>query len=92
VLHELAHTITVREYGVYVAGHGWQFCAVYLGLVLCILGREKHDVLKAAFKAHRIRFTPPRPKRQLMSEQRTQLTERLAAAREAKTAKTEPRP
>jgi putative metallohydrolase (TIGR04338 family) len=37
VLHELAHTICQREHN-WVAGHGWQFCAIYLKLALYMMG------------------------------------------------------
>lgn len=84
VLHELAHTICQREHGTMIAGHGWQFCAIYLKLVLYLLGREAHDALKAAFKANRVRFTAPRPRRALTPEQRAVLANRLEAVRAAK--------
>lgn len=80
VLHELAHTLTRRQFGVYVAGHGWQFCAVYLRLVLLFMGRAAHDALKASFKERRVRF---RPKRQVVisTERRLELAARLREAR-----------
>lgn len=81
VVHELAHTITRRVYGCNVAGHGWQFCAVYLKLVLYAMGREAHDALKADFKKCRVKFTAPRAKRQLTDEQRQALADRLALGR-----------
>lgn len=65
VLHELAHTICRRMHGVNVAGHGWQYAAIYLDLVWFGLGAEARDALKASFRQHRVRFTPkkgqPRP-------------------------------
>ncbi len=60
VLHELAHAVTHRQYGWATAGHGHEFCAVFLKLVLWHLGRDAHDRLKAGFKAHRVKFRPPR--------------------------------
>lgn len=82
VVHELAHTIALREYGRGdVAFHGWEFCATYLKLTLYAMGREAHDVLKAAFKANRVRYTAPRAKRQLTDEQRQALADRLALGR-----------
>lgn len=80
VLHELAHTITMRLGG-NEAFHGWQFCAVYLKLVLYMMGREAHDTLKAAFKANRVRFTEPRKRKPLDPEARAILVARLAAHR-----------
>lgn len=83
VIHELAHVVALREYGRYgdAAYHGWQFCSVYLKLTLYGMGREAHDVLKAAFKANRVRYTAPRAKRQLTDEQRQALADRLALGR-----------
>lgn len=80
VLHELAHTINARVNND-TAGHGWQFCSIYLTLTLHAMGREAHDALKAAFKANRVRYTAPRAKRQLTDEQRQALADRLALAR-----------
>jgi putative metallohydrolase (TIGR04338 family) len=60
VLHELAHVITIREhFSLRVAGHGWQFCGVFLKLVLYIMGREAHDALKASMKIYRVRYRRP---------------------------------
>jgi len=83
VLHELAHIMINREHGDRdtIASHGWQFCAAYLRLVLHVMGRQHHDALKASFKAHRVRFTKPRAKRELTPEQRAALVARMAAAR-----------
>lgn len=87
VIHEVAHIVTNRHYGDKrsgVAGHGWQFCAVFLDLVRFIMGKEAHDALKASFKEHKVRFTAPRKKKWLTPEQKAALAERLAAARAAK--------
>jgi putative metallohydrolase (TIGR04338 family) len=70
LLHELAHTITRREYGPNVEGHGWQFCATYLKLVLFMMGREAHDLLKTAMISNRVKFHPPRKKRLMSPEQK----------------------
>jgi putative metallohydrolase (TIGR04338 family) len=80
VLHELAHTICEREYRG-VAGHGWEFCSIYLRLVLYMMGREAHDALKRAFKANRVRFTEPRKRKPLDPERRAALIARLAEYR-----------
>jgi putative metallohydrolase (TIGR04338 family) len=80
VLHELAHVINRRGSEI-VAGHGWEFCATYLQLVLYMMGREHHDALKREFKARRVQFTEPRKKRSLTLEQKTALAERLRAGR-----------
>lgn len=81
VVHELAHTITQRVYGYEVAGHGWQYCSVFLKLTLYMMGRPAFEALKAAFKRHRVRFTEPRKRKPLTPEQRAALTARLTTAR-----------
>lgn len=83
VIHELAHTVALREFGRRgdAAFHGWQFCSVYLKLTLYGMGRDAHDALKAAFKKNRVRFTAPRAKRQLTEDQRQALADRLALGR-----------
>lgn len=89
VIHEIAHIVTNRHYGDKrsgVAGHGWQFCAVFLDLVRFIMGREAHDALKASFKAHKVRFTKPRTRAPLSTERKAELAMRLAAARAEKAA------
>jgi len=82
VLHELAHTITHRQWGYKVAGHGWQYCEIYLKLVLYMMGREAHDALKAAFKTNRVRFTAPRQPREMSPEKKAELVARLDAYRQ----------
>jgi putative metallohydrolase (TIGR04338 family) len=81
VIHELAHVITYRELGSMVAGHGWQFCSVYLRLVLLFMGREAHDAFKASMKANRVRFAPPRKRAPLSPEARAALVARLKAGK-----------
>ena len=79
VLHELAHCFNARINGwVMVQSHGWEYCAIYLQLTLYVMGREAHDVLKAAFKANRVRFTAPRKGRKLTPEQREAAIARLS--------------
>lgn len=91
VLHELAHCATTQElgplaHGVYAA-HGWQFAARYLSLVSRFLGREQHDRLRDQFKAHKVRYRPPRSGPKLSDEQKAANIARLAAAREVRAAK-----
>jgi putative metallohydrolase (TIGR04338 family) len=83
VLHELAHTICQRTHGRWVAGHGWQYASIYLTLVLHAMGREAHDVLKAAFKANRVRYTAPRVRKPMDPARKAELVARLAAYRAA---------
>jgi putative metallohydrolase (TIGR04338 family) len=80
VLHELAHTISMREYGRHIAGHGWQYASTFLDVVKWMMGKAAHDALKASFKAHKVRFRKP-VKRTLTDEQRAALAARLASAR-----------
>jgi putative metallohydrolase (TIGR04338 family) len=80
VLHELAHTICQREHGD-ASGHGWQFCSIYLTLTLHAMGREAHDVLKAAFKANRVKFTAPRKRAPMDPARKAEMIARLAAYR-----------
>jgi putative metallohydrolase (TIGR04338 family) len=81
VLHELAHTICQREYGLNVAGHGWQFCSVYLKLALYMMGREAHDALKKEMKVNRVKFTAPRQRRPMDPVAKAALVARLTAYR-----------
>lgn len=86
VLHELAHSMCARLHGPRVAGHGWQYCSIYLRLVLYGMGREAHDTLKAAFKANRVRFREPRKRAPLSPERKAELAARLATYRESRIA------
>ena len=84
IIHEVAHLMTNRLHGLNTAGHGWQFCSIYLDLVRFILGKEAHAALKASFKAHKVKFKKPQTRAPLSPEQKALLAECLAAAREAK--------
>jgi putative metallohydrolase (TIGR04338 family) len=59
ILHEAAHLIAGRKYGERIAGHGWQWCSIYLDLVGFSLGQPARKELKAAFKAKRVRAGAP---------------------------------
>ncbi len=76
VLHEIAHSITQRKYGMKPAAHGWQFAAIYLDLVRFGMSKEAHDALKASFKAHKVRFTEKKTRKAT-----PEMIERLAKAR-----------
>lgn len=52
VLHEIAHVLTPSRY----ASHGEEFCAHLVTLVDNHLGGEAGRRLRAAFKAHRVRY------------------------------------
>lgn len=55
VLHEAAHSLARRKYGVNVSGHGKEYAAIYLDLVRFGLGKEAHAALLASFKQHRVK-------------------------------------
>lgn len=87
ILHEVSHCIQDRLQRIETqAAHGREFCEIFLTVVREMLGREAHDLLKASFKKHRVRFTKPRKKRTLSPERRAQLAAQLAAARLKKAA------
>lgn len=82
VLHELAHTVTIRTYGYgETAAHGPEFCAVYLRLALYVMGREAHDALKAAMKHNKVRYKPKKARIPLSEERKAKLLETLRQAR-----------
>lgn len=84
VLHEIAHTLCQRQYGQSIAGHGWQYAAIYMDLVRFALGAEAGAALKASFKAHRVKFSKPKKRAPLSPEKKAELAARLALARQAK--------
>jgi putative metallohydrolase (TIGR04338 family) len=86
VIHEVAHHLVSR----YVAAHGWEFCEAYLKLVSHFIGTDAAKRLKTEFKAHRVKYTRPRPKRPISDEQRAVLAARLATARAAKVGRAHP--
>lgn len=61
VLHEIAHIIT-NHYHKGHAGHGWEYCKIYLRLVEIILGKEAHSKLEKSFLKHGVKFIPPASK------------------------------
>ena len=61
VLHELAHTISIRKHGrSNIAGHGREYCAVYIDLVRYMIGKEAADALKASFVEHGVKYKKKR--------------------------------
>jgi putative metallohydrolase (TIGR04338 family) len=90
VLHEFAHHLLADERAG-IASHGWEFAECLLYLVRIYMGRGDEQTLKAAFKAHRVKFRPPR-KRNLTDAQRAAARERIIAVNAAKAAKAEPPP
>ena len=81
IIHELCHHFAGLH-----AKHSWQFAAIMLDTVRHLMGKEAALALKAQYKAHRVRYTPPRPKRPMSPEQREACIARLATARAAKAA------
>lgn len=78
ILHEMAHSATPDD-----VGHNWPFAAAYLVLVGRFIGAEARDKLRAAFKAAKVRHTPPR---KMSPEHLAKLRAqgfKLAAARQA---------
>ena len=87
---QLCHLIVQHDYrckGPKPAWHGWEFCQTYLKVVGNVMGPEARDALKASFKEEKVRFTPPRKKRELTEEQKQILRARMAVARAAKNRK-----
>lgn len=78
IIHELCH-----EWSDFfsIAGHGREWCALYLATVREVLGERWHLRLKGAFDVLGVKY---RAKREISDEQRAILRERLAAARAAK--------
>jgi hypothetical protein len=79
VLHELAHCIAPA-----CCGHNWLYAHIYIKLVSRFMGTEWADKLRKQFRKDRVKFTPPRPKRELTEEQKAVLRERCARARAAR--------
>ena len=56
VLHELAHSITERQYvGCQVASHGREFCSILISLTRRWISKDVGRALKAAFKKYRVK-------------------------------------
>jgi len=78
LVHEIAHCVSSPMEG---GAHGWFFASNYLDLVEHVFGKATADELRASFKEHRVKYTAPRAKRVLTSEEREVLVDRLAQAR-----------
>lgn len=81
VIHEMAHLYASPAGD---PGHDWLFCSIYLDLVRKFMGSQAHADLKASFKAHKVRFTPPKAKRQMTPAQKAAAVDRMAKARAAR--------
>lgn len=83
MLHEIAHVVVDRTIGQRAAaGHGREFCQVYLELVGHMMGDDARKALKAEFQEKKVKHT--RPRKPLSAEQRAAAAERLAKARAAR--------
>jgi putative metallohydrolase (TIGR04338 family) len=85
VLHELAHVINIRKYysryiNRTIAGHGWEFCEVYLTLVYHMMGKEAYETLKKSFKAHGVKYKE-KVVRDMPEAQKEALRARMAQVR-----------
>ena len=76
VLHEIAHTVTHA-----LPHHGYEFAN---NMLLLVKHLSAHDSLKAAFKAHKVRFTPKRKAVSRTPEQAQMMKDRMAKARAAR--------
>ena len=59
IIHEVAHCITNREYEPYLHRHNWQYCDIYLRLVLIMLGVPAYDLLRESMIRHKVKFHDP---------------------------------
>lgn len=58
ILHELAHSITLRLHRSTVAAHGREYAGVLVALVGRWMGEETARQLKAAFRKARVKYLP----------------------------------
>lgn len=84
LLHEVAHLMANRIYGLGVAGHGREYARTYVILVQHMMGKEAGDLLKKSFREHKVKYSLPR--KPMTEEQRQAAAQRLAKAREVKAA------
>lgn len=79
VLHELSHVLRMRYWRwrgnreKHEAGHGREFAATYLQLVLIFMGRPAHNALKASFKKHHVRFRPKRTRARIVTAEQLEV-------------------
>lgn len=76
VIHELAHILAPAE-----VHHHWQFTFIYLLLVRYALGKEAERALRLSFKGRKVKYLPPRKRRELSEAERSALRDRLKIAR-----------
>jgi putative metallohydrolase (TIGR04338 family) len=85
VLHELAHTVTDRVHAndIDIAGHGREYARVYLALVRRFIGVDEYKKLRAAFKAHKVKYSARKRRAQVSHLPRGNVAA-LAAYRETR--------
>ena len=84
VIHEVSHIVASREQRYEIAGHGWEFCSIYLQIVRTMLGKQAHDCLKEMMRKHKVKFRQPKPKRVMTPQRLEVLRARMAVARAAR--------
>lgn len=68
------------------AAHGREFCHVFLRFVEHIEGKGAADIVRAAFKRHKVKYTKPRARRVLPPLERAALAARLDGMRASRDA------
>ena len=82
ILHELGHGLSQARYGSRnIAGHGHEYCAIYLELVTHFMGAEIGLKLKEAFRKHKVKFRPKKERQPMTEEQRAAACARLQRVR-----------
>lgn len=81
ILHELAHALNDMHGRARAPAHGWEFAWVYVRLVQHYMGAVAVKLLKAEFRAGKVRWRPKKKCRPMTDEERRVACERLAAAR-----------
>lgn len=56
ILHELAHVLTTRMYGLRAADHGPEFCSIYMALIKRWMGPDAAALLRSAYKSSRVKW------------------------------------
>lgn len=81
VLHELSHGLVMfecRKAGTTAAGHGPEFCQMYLELVKEFMGESPWTLLRQAFIAHKVKFED-RDSEKARNVERRRFCERVAS-------------
>ena len=90
ICHELAHALNAEMHGRNsISSHGWEFARIFMFLVQRGISKEESKKLQASFKKNRVKFTKPKPKRELSPERKAELQERMKKMQEARRVKRE---